>query len=171
MIFNPEIIAMILVQFALLTFINIAQDFWDRTVALRTWFRRTAQLKNLKLFIRIWKNFPISGKRVHTLEVVFWIINPWIYFPEKRPGIVYQKKVIFWRIGCPQGWNKNSNGGLRVVILKSAWEKNKIRAKNIAANGSILGLKWPQMTFWPQLIFFHIDLKLLWLVGLTVRPL
>ena len=48
---------MILVQFALLTFINIAQDFWDRTVALRTRFRRTAQLKNLKLFIRIWKKF------------------------------------------------------------------------------------------------------------------
>ena len=58
MIFNPEIIAMILVQFALLTFINVAQDFWDRTVALRTWFRRTAQLKNLKLFIKIWKIFP-----------------------------------------------------------------------------------------------------------------
>ena len=62
---------MILVQFALLTFINVAQDFWDRTVALRTWFRRTAQLKNLKLSIRIWKNFP---------EVIFWNINPWNRF-------------------------------------------------------------------------------------------
>ena len=53
---------MILVQFALLTFINIAQDFWDRTVALRTRFRRTAQLKNLKSFIIIWKNFPTLEK-------------------------------------------------------------------------------------------------------------
>ena len=143
---------MILVQFALLTFINIAQDFWDGTVALRTRFRRTAQLKNLKLFIRIWKNFPKvrSGKRVRFIS--------WIYFPEKWPGIVFKKKVIFWRIGCPQGWNKNSNGGLRVVILKSAWEKNKIRAKNITANGSILGLKWPQMTFWPQLISFFTSI-------------
>ena len=83
---------MILVQFALLTFINIAQDFWDGTVALRTWFRRTAQLKNLKLFIRIWKNFPISGKRVHTLEDVFWIINPWIYFPENDLESFSKKK-------------------------------------------------------------------------------
>ena len=74
MIFNPEIIAMILVQFALLTFINVAQDLWDRTVALRTGFRRTAQLKNLKLSIRIWKHFP---------EVIFWNINPWNRFQKK----------------------------------------------------------------------------------------
>ena len=88
MIFNPEIIAMILVQFALLTFINIAQDFRDGTVALRTWFRRTTQLKNLKLFISIWKNFPKvrSGKRVRFIS--------WIYFPEKWPGIVFKKSNI-----------------------------------------------------------------------------
>ena len=55
-------------------------------------------------------------------KVVFWDINPWIFFQKNDLKIVF-KKVIFWRVGCPQGWNKNSNGGLRVVILKSAWEK------------------------------------------------
>ena len=80
------------------------------------------------------------------------------YFFQKNDLKIVFKKVIFWRVGCPQGWNKNSNGGLRVVILKSAWEKNKIRAKNITANGSILGLKWPQMTFWPRLIYFFTSI-------------